>query len=129
MGAMQQDARTTSVVRAGLRCRCPRCGEGLLYKAPLSLTLKDSCGSCSLSYGFADSGDGPAVFVIMILGFVILGLAVIVEFGLKPPLWVHLILWLPATLVLAFGLLRVIKALLIAQQFKHQAAEGRVAGD
>ena len=86
-----------------------------------------SASSCGLSYAFADSGDGPAVFAIFILGFLILGGALLVEFKLNPPVWVHVLLWGILTPLLAFFLLRVLKATLIALQFKHKAEQGRFA--
>ena len=79
-----------------------------------------------MSNGFADSGDGPAVFVIIILGFLIMGAALIVEFKLSPPLWVHMVLWGPIALLLGFGLLRPMKATLIALQYRNRAEEGRL---
>ena len=120
---MQQNAPTTSVVAAGLKGRCPRCGKGALFRQ--GLVLREKCESCGLSYAFADSGDGPAVFAIFILGFVILGGALLVEFRIGPPVWVHIVLWGIATPLLAFFLLRVLKATLIALQYKHKAEEGR----
>jgi uncharacterized protein (DUF983 family) len=82
-----------------------------------------------LSYAFADSGDGPAVFAIFILGFLILGGALLVEFKLNPPAWVHIVLWGLLTPLFAFFLLRVLKAALIALQFTHKAEEGRLGID
>src|SRR5690606_34634760 len=82
----------------GLRGRCPRCGEGHLFQGYLN--LKRRCVVCGLDYDFADSADGPAVFVMLIIGFVIVGLALYVEVSFGPPLWVHFLLWLPLTLVL-----------------------------
>lgn len=123
---MHQDA-TTSVVAAGLKGRCPRCGRGPLFRN--GLTLRERCESCRLSYAFADSGDGPAVFAIFILGFLILGGALLLEFKVGPPVWVHVVLWGIATPLLAFFLLRVLKATLIALQYKHKAEEGHLASD
>ena len=116
-----------SPLATGLGCRCPRCGQGRLFESFFSLGLLPKCSVCGLDYAFVDSGDGPAVFVIMILGFLMLGGALILEFTLHPPLWVHLAVWTPATLLLAFGLLRPLKALLMAMQYRHKAAEGRLA--
>jgi len=82
-----------------------------------------------LSYASADSGDGPAVFAIFILGFVVLGGALLVEFRLGPPVWVHVVLWGVLTPLLAFGLLRTLKGLLVALQYKHQTGEGRLGSD
>ena len=124
---MHQNGPTTSALAAGLQGRCPRCGRGALFRKGLG--LRDKCESCALSYAFADSGDGPAVFAIFILGFVILGGALLVEFKLHPPVWVHVVLWGIATPLLAFFLLRVLKATLIALQYKHKAEEGRFTSD
>ena len=124
---MVQDAPTASVLAAGLKGRCARCGQGALFRR--GLVLREKCESCGLSYAFADSGDGPAVFAIFILGFLILGGALIVEFKLGPPVWVHVVLWGILTPLLAFFLLRILKATLIALQFKHKAEQGRFALD
>jgi uncharacterized protein (DUF983 family) len=115
---------TPSPIAVGLKGRCPRCGEGALFRS--GLILRDKCERCGLSYAFADSGDGPAVFAIFILGFLVLGGALWVEFRLEPPIWVHVVLWGVLTPLLAIGLLRVLKAGLIALQYKHKAGEGRL---
>jgi len=109
---------------AGIRGRCPRCGDGRLFAGVLNLA--DECSNCGLKYDFADSGDGPAVFVIMILGFVVLGAVLWVEFTYEPSLWFHILFWLPATALLCIGLLRPMKATLIALQFQKSAREGRL---
>jgi len=112
---------------AGLKCRCPRCGEGRMFSGFLELAPR--CDKCRLDYGFADAGDGPAVFVILIAGFLVVGLAVVVEFVWRPPYWLHAILWIPLVLMVTLGLLRPLKGLLVALQFHHKAAEGRVDRD
>ncbi len=124
---MEQGPSSSSAVAAGLMARCPRCGNGALFRS--GLVLREKCERCGLSYAFADSGDGPAVFATFILGFVVLGGALLVEFRLGPPVWVHVVLWGVLTPLLAFGLLRVLKATLIALQYKHQAGEGRLDVD
>lgn len=111
-----------SPILKGLLCRCPACGKGRLYKGFLS--LEKNCPSCGLDYAKADSGDGPAVFIILIVGFVVVAAALVVEIVYQPPYWVHAVLWLPATVILSLGLLRPFKALLIALQFHHKAEEG-----
>jgi uncharacterized protein (DUF983 family) len=105
---------------AGLRCRCPRCGAAPLYDGLLA--VRERCGSCGLDLRAQDSGDGPAVFVILVLGFVVVGLAFLVEMKFSPPLWVHAVLWPGVILAGAIVLLRVFKATLIALQFRHRAA-------
>jgi uncharacterized protein (DUF983 family) len=114
---------------AGLMCRCPRCGRGALFTGPLSLAVGERCSVCGLELRFVDTGDGPAVFAIMILGLVILGGALILEFRVHPPWWVHVIVWGPMTLFVALGLLRPLKATLIALQYANKAEEGRLEKD
>jgi uncharacterized protein (DUF983 family) len=108
----------------GMRGRCPRCGEGKLFKG--FLDIQPRCQSCGLDFSFIDSGDGPAVFVIMIVGFIVVGLALVVEFTFQPPYWVHVVLWVPLVLGLSFGLLRPLKGLMIALQYRHKAEQGRI---
>ncbi|MBX3446310.1 MAG: DUF983 domain-containing protein [Parvibaculaceae bacterium] len=123
---MTEARETPSSLEVGLRGCCPRCGEGKLFAGFIDLAPK--CESCGLDYGFADSGDGPAVFIMMIAGFLIVGLVLWVEFTWSPPYWVHIVLWLPLTLILTLGLIRPLKAWLVAQQYRHKAAEGRLEG-
>lgn len=124
---MRQQPAATSALVAGLKGRCPRCGDGALFRA--GLALRDRCDRCGLSYTFADSGDGPAVFGILILGFLVLGGALLVEFKAQPPLWVHALLWGVVTPLAGYFLLRILKATLIALQFKHKAGEGQLGMD
>lgn len=126
---MPPAAPRVSPLQAGLGCRCPRCGRGDLFSALFSLTIRERCEVCGLDLRFADSGDGPAVFAVLLLGFLVLGAALIVELRFAPPLWVHLVLWAPMTLAVAFALLRPLKATLIALQFIHKAEQGHVAKD
>ena len=111
-------------IRAGLAGRCPRCGEGRLVSG--FLTMAPRCGVCGLDNSFADAGDGPAVFVILIIGFIVVGLALWMEVSFSPPLWLHFLLWVPLTLVLALTALRLIKGILITLQYRNKAAEGRL---
>jgi len=113
-----------SSVAVGLKRRCPRCGEGKLYKSFLKIAEK--CDRCDLDFSEIDSGDGPAVFIIMIAGFIIVGLVLYVEVVYRPDYWVHLVLWLPLSVLLPLVLLPVLKAWLAAQQYRHKAREGRL---
>lgn len=110
----------------GMRGRCPRCSEGRLFSGFLG--VQPRCQACGLDFSFIDSGDGPAVFIIMIVGFIVVGLALFVEFSFAPPFWVHALLWVPLILGLSIGLLRPLKGFLIAQQYRHRAEEGRIEG-
>lgn len=112
------------VSQAGLLGRCPRCGKGPLFQS--LLTIREACPACGLDYRAADTGDGPAVFAIFILGFLVLGGALWVEFKLEPALWVHVVSWGVLTPLLALALLRVLKGMLFTLQYKHKAAEGRM---
>jgi uncharacterized protein (DUF983 family) len=103
---------------AALFCRCPRCGEGKLYDGVL--TVAPSCTRCGLDLRAQDAGDGPAVFVVLILGALTVGLAIIVEILFSPPLWVHAVLWTPLVIGGAILLLRPLKAGLIALQYRHR---------
>lgn len=116
-------ARPSPLV-AGLTCRCPNCGEGPLYQGFLS--LKPNCERCGLDYRFADSGDGPAVFVILLAGFVVVFAALVVEAIYQPPFWLHAVIWGPLILAVTILPLRPLKGLMIALQFHHKAQEGRL---
>ncbi|WDI33099.1 DUF983 domain-containing protein [Hyphococcus flavus] len=109
---------------AGLGAKCPRCGQGALYDG--FLKLKPVCDACGLDYSKADSGDGPAVFVIFIVGFVAVALAFIVRFVWGAPIGVALLLGGGFTVVAIMALLRPLKATLIALQYANKAAEGRL---
>lgn len=108
----------------GLRGRCPRCGEGKLFQGFLG--LRPACEHCGLDFNFADAGDGPAVFVILIGGFIVVFAALVTEVVYQPPYWVHAVLWVPLVLIVTLAPLRPIKGLLIALQYHHKAREGRI---
>lgn len=116
-----------SSLSVGLRSCCPRCGKGRLFSG--IATLKPGCEECGLSYDFADAGDGPAVFVMLIAGFIIVAAALVVEVKYQPPYWLHAVLWLPLTIILPLALLRPLKAWLIASQYKHKAKPGELEGN
>ena len=107
----------------GIACRCPRCGKGKLYAG--FIDLRPSCEVCGLDYGFADAGDGPAVFIMFLAGFIVVGSALVVEALYHPPYWVHAALWLPLIIIVTIGPLRPMKGLMIALQYHHKAEEGR----
>lgn len=108
-----------SPLAAGLSCRCPRCGRGRLFAG--YLTVRPVCESCGLALADHDTGDGPAVFVIFILGALVVPLALMVEAAFEPPLWLHAVLWSAAVLAGTFALLRPLKGLLVALHFRHRS--------
>jgi uncharacterized protein (DUF983 family) len=111
-----------SPVSAGFRARCPRCGTGRLFNGYIA-TAK-SCGNCRLDYAFIDSVDGPVPFVIMLIGFIVVGLALWADVSFSPPLWLHFIIWIPLAIILSLFALRWVKGILIALQYQNKAAPG-----
>lgn len=106
-----------SPVATGLACKCPRCGRGQLFSGFLS--LRERCDVCGLDYGFADSGDGPAFFVMLFAVVPSLIFAVWFEVAVAPPMWVHFVVTLPLILLSCLLPLRPIKAWLVASQYRH----------
>lgn len=109
--------------KTGMAGRCPRCGEGRLFKG--FLKVRPRCEACGLDFGFADSADGPAVFIMLIAGFAVLGSALYVEIAYEPPIWLHLAIWLPLSVVVCLAMMRPLKGLAVALQYANQAGEGR----
>ena len=113
-----------SPIATGIAGRCPRCGEGKLFDGFLS--IKKRCRACNLDFAFANAGDGPAIFIILIVGFIIGALFLYVELSYEPPYWVHAVLWTPTILILCFVLLRPFKGIMVALQYQNDAREGRI---
>jgi uncharacterized protein (DUF983 family) len=124
MGPEQRDFPPISPVSAGLAGRCPRCGDGRMFAG--FITVAPRCEVCGLDFSFADAGDGPAVFVALFGGFAVLGAALWTEIVYAPPMWLHMIVFLPLTLFVCVGLLRPFKGLLIALQYRNRAEPGRL---
>ncbi|HZH10286.1 MAG TPA: DUF983 domain-containing protein [Microvirga sp.] len=121
---MAQDPAAPSPAVAGLKGLCPRCGKGHLFQG--FLTMRPQCEVCGLDLAFADSGDGPAFFVMSIVGIVVVGLALWVEFAYSPPIWLHLVMWSALSIILSLALVRPSKGMLVALQYHHKAEEGRI---
>lgn len=111
-----------SPIATGLKGRCPKCGEGALFNGYLKTS--ERCESCGLDLTFADSADGPAIFIMFIVGFVVVGLALFLNVTFMPPMWVHLVLWVPTTIILSMALLRPFKGVMISLQYSNDAHEG-----
>jgi uncharacterized protein (DUF983 family) len=110
-------------VLAGLRCRCPNCGEAPLFAG--YLTVRPKCEACGQDLSSADSGDGPVVFILLIVGAIGCGGLLFTELTFHPPVWLELAIWLPLITALTLGALRPFKAVLIALQFRNHASEAR----
>lgn len=119
-------ARRSNVnpVTAGILGRCPRCGEGALFASYLKLA--PACESCELSFDFADAGDGPAVFVMLIVGFLVVVPALVVQVAFDPPMWIGLPIWGALGVALTLALLPPFKGVLVTLQYAHDAHEARL---
>jgi uncharacterized protein (DUF983 family) len=106
---------------AGLRLRCPNCGKGPVFSGYLK--FRDTCPVCGADFRAADAGDGPAVFIILIVGAIVTPLLIVLQFGLHLPPLVALIITLVAAIALCLAFLPPFKALLFALQWKHKASE------
>ena len=102
---------------------CPRCGQAPLFQGPVRFVSK--CRACGLNVDSFNVGDGPAAFLILIVGAILTVSAVVVDLSTSPPWWVHLV-WIPVGLALTLGGLRVAKAFLVAQEYAQHAREGRI---
>ena len=112
-----------STLSTGLRCRCPRCGEGPLLKG--YLTIRDECPVCHLNYGFAEPADGPAFFAMSAVGLVGMIGFMIFEFSVHPPIWVHLVVTFPILIAMCLGVLRPFKGWMVSEQYVHKAADAQ----
>ena len=112
-----------SPLKTGIAGKCPRCGRGKLFSG--YLTVAPACTSCGLSYEFADGGDGAAWFVMLFVCVVGVGSILGIEVAYQPPFWVHVLIAIPLLVILPLMLLRPAKGLLINQQWKTGAHEGR----
>lgn len=109
-----------SPLSAGLRLRCPQCGEGEVFASYLK--FRDRCRACGADFKAADAGDGPAVFVILVAGALVAPLLMIL-INLDLPDWLALTLTMIAAVVICLALLPPFKSLLFALQWKHKARE------
>ena len=85
----------------------------------------DQCGACGLDFSRFNVGDGPAAFLTLILGTIVVTLAILLELTAHPPWWVHVLLWVPVTAGAVLASLRVSKGALIALEYRNRAAEVR----
>jgi uncharacterized protein (DUF983 family) len=106
-----------SALKAGFYGACPRCGKRTLFLGLLG--IQPACSACSLSFAGQDSGDGATFFALVIVGFLMVGGAGLLELRFSPPLWVHAVIWVPFTLLGCILCIRFFKAWLIAKQYRH----------
>jgi uncharacterized protein (DUF983 family) len=114
----------TGLIEASIRARCPACDAGPLFAG--IVRFAPHCSACRMDFTQFNVGDGPAAFLIMIVGAIVTVGAIALELTASPPAWVHVLIWLPVTLGLVIGLLRVAKAALLILEYRNRALEGRL---
>lgn len=110
-------------VWAGLIGRCPECGKGKLFKS--FMAIAPQCSACGQDFSKADSGDGPAIFVMLIAGFIVIGAMLVIDTLYEPPIWLMLAIFSPLAIILNIGMIRPFKGVLVCLQFHHKAGQGR----
>ncbi|MGV3480493.1 MAG: DUF983 domain-containing protein [Sphingobium sp.] len=112
------------VAHAALGGLCPRCGAKTLFSGWVKFA--PACGNCGLDLAQFNVGDGPAAFLIMIVGAIVTIGAVVLQLSVEPPFWLHILIWVPLTLALVIGLLRIAKGALVSLEYRNRAREGRL---
>jgi uncharacterized protein (DUF983 family) len=115
----------TPLLIASARGLCPQCNQPTLFAT--TVRFSNGCRACGLSFSQFNVGDGPAAFLILIVGAIVTAMAVVMEVKLHPPFWVHMLLWIPLTIVAVIGSLRVAKAALLILEYRNKAREGTLA--
>ena len=118
-------ATAPTLAQAALRGLCPRCGQPSLFAG--WARFADRCSHCGLSFAGFNVGDGPAAFLTLILGTIVVALAIWLELAVGPPLWVHMLIWIPFTAAGVIGSLRIAKGAMMALEYHNAAREGRIA--
>lgn len=119
-------AAAPTPVQVALNGLCPRCGAKTLFAGPVAFA--ERCPACGLDFTQFNVGDGPAAFLTLILGTIIVALAVALQLRFDPPLWVQMLIWIPVTAASVVLSLRVAKAALLQAEYRNAAREGRIDG-
>jgi uncharacterized protein (DUF983 family) len=114
-------ATARSPLLRGLAGRCPACGRGALFEG--FIRLAPQCTACGADLSRPGGAEDPFAFIVLIVGFIVVGAAVAVEIGLAWPVWLHMVVWLPLALVLCLGPLRPTRGLLAGIQHRHRRHE------
>lgn len=113
------------IAQAALFGLCPDCGAKTLFDGPVQFA--DTCDACGLDYSAFNVGDGPAALLTMFLGALVIILAISLDIALRPPFWVHVLIWVPFTALTVVGSLRVAKGALLIAEHRNRAKEGQLA--
>ncbi len=114
-----------TIVRAALFGLCPQCGAKSMFVS--ATQFSDKCPVCALDYQQFNVGDGPAALLMIPIGAIIITLAIILDIAVRPPFWVHVIIWVPLTAAAVIGFLRAAKGAMLALEFRNHAGEGQQA--
>ena len=109
---------------AGTRGLCPRCGERTIYAGLIKFA--DRCSACGLDFTQFNVGDGPAAFLTLIIGTIIVAAAVFLQVAYSPPVWLQMLIWVPVTAAAVVASLRVAKGVLLIVEYRQAAHEGKV---
>ncbi|MBO9574727.1 MAG: DUF983 domain-containing protein [Sphingobium sp.] len=120
------DMPKTPLIKAAVQARCPRCENAPLFDGWVKFAPR--CRACGLEFEKFNVGDGPAAFLILIVGGLVVALALFLQLGANPPFWVHILLWPPIITALVILCLRASKAALLTLEYRHQAREGKISG-
>jgi uncharacterized protein (DUF983 family) len=112
------------IAKAALFGLCPKCGAKTMFSGPTKFA--GSCGSCNLDFNGFNVGDGPAVFLTMGVGALIIIMALLFDTAVRPPFWVHALIWIPVTVAMVIGALRFTKGALLASEYRNHAGEGKL---
>ncbi|WP_375398557.1 DUF983 domain-containing protein [uncultured Sphingomonas sp.] len=126
MSAPPDAAAAPAPVQVGLKGLCPRCGAPTLFDG--WARFAEQCPACGLDYSAFNVGDGPAAFLTLILGTIVVAAAITLELAAHPPWWVHLV-WVPVTTGAVVLALRASKGVLLALEYRNAAQEGRISQD
>lgn len=118
------DHRAPPVTESAFKGACPQCGAPSLFAGWIKFA--DRCPECGLDYTAFNVGDGPAAFLTLIIGTIIVALSVWLELAAEPPLWLHLLIWPPVTVAMVVFSLRWAKGALLALEYRNAAREGRL---
>jgi uncharacterized protein (DUF983 family) len=126
MTAERAEAVAPTPAQVALRGLCPRCGARTLFTGPTKFV--DTCSACGLDFTPFNVGDGPAAFLTLIIGGILVGIAVTLQLTIEPPLWLLALILIPLAAISVVGALRIAKGALLALEYRNAAREGRIAG-
>jgi uncharacterized protein (DUF983 family) len=126
MTSERAEAVVPTPAQVALKGLCPRCGAATLFVGPTKFS--ESCSACGLDLSRFNVGDGPAAFLTLIVGGLLVAVAVTLQLTLEPPLWLLALILIPLGAIGVIGSLRIAKGALLALEYRNSAGEGRISG-